>query len=170
MKLLPYPELPCFFEMTEVIRKNHIRCWQANDFWKKIQSEFNLEKTNANYQNVYRLLHRLVRDGFLIVDYQKNEMGCSTYSETSRIDEFKEKFCNNDESLIKVEKLCTHIKISIKHLTDELDAIKELKEELPEFSSEFDHLYTNKTIEFIKLKSKLKVLLQLIDSISKVQN
>ena len=71
MKLLPYSQLPLFYEITEVIRKNQIQSWQANDFWKKIKLEFDVDTSNANYQNVYRFVHRLVRGGFLEIDCKK---------------------------------------------------------------------------------------------------
>src|SRR5690606_22999003 len=132
MKLLPYPELPCFFEMTEVIRKNHIQCWQANDFWKKILSEFELEKTNINYQSVYRFLLRLERENFLIIDPDKNEMGCTTYSETKKMNEYRKKFCSIENQYIpKFENHYQILKKQLQILADQIEAIDELRKEVP---------------------------------------
>ena len=50
MKLLPYSELPFFNEMVTILKTNQIVSWQANDFLKKIQLSFDVEKTNINYQ------------------------------------------------------------------------------------------------------------------------
>ncbi|MEI1665291.1 hypothetical protein ACT4VH_08160 [Acinetobacter baumannii] len=171
MKLLPYSQLPLFYEITEVIRKNQIQSWQANDFWKKIKLEFDVDTSNANYQNVYRFIHRLVRGGFLEIDCKKNEMGCSTYSESLKMHEFREQFCQYDnESFLKVEKHYQTLENNIQHLKDEIDAINDLKIELPEFSFEFNHLHTAKIEELTKLKSRLIVLTQLINSMSNEKN
>lgn len=171
MKLLPYSQLPFFYEMTEVIRKNQIQSWQANDFWKKIKLEFEVDTSNTNYQNVYRFVHRLVRGGFLIVDSKKNEMGCLTYSEAIKMYEFREQFCqHDDELLVKVEKHYQILEHNIQDLKDEIDAINDLKTDLPEFSFELNHLHAAKITELTKLKSRISVLAQLINSMSNENN
>lgn len=165
MKLLPYSQLPLFYEITEVIRKNQIQSWQANDFWKRIQLESELEKTNANYQSVYRLVHRLLRDDYLTIDTKKNEMGCSTYSETTKMSEFRKEFCQLDNEVFqKIDNHCHILKETIHSLENEISAINDLKNELPEFLFELNYLYTAKTAEYAKAQSKLNVLIQLINS------
>lgn len=166
MKLLPYSQLPLFYEITEVIRKNQIQSWQANDFWKKIKLEFDVDTSNANYQNVYRFIHRLVRGGFLEIDCKKNEMGCSTYSESLKMHEFREQFCQQDDvSFIKIKSHCQILKSNIRYLEDEILTINDLKCDLPEFSLQLNDLYTIKLTELTKLKGKLNILNQLINRI-----
>ncbi|WP_202744767.1 hypothetical protein [Acinetobacter pittii] len=166
MKLLPYPQLPFFNEMMTVLRKNHISSWQANDFWKKIRQDFDVEKTNINYQNVYRFILRLEREKFLIIDSNKNEMGCTTYSETLKLEEFREQFCQQDDvSFIKIKSHCQILKSNIRYLEDEILTINDLKCDFPEFSLQLNDLYTIKLTELTKLKGKLNVLNQLMNRI-----
>lgn len=166
MKLLPYPQLPFFNEMMTVLRKNHIISWQANDFWKKIRQDFDVEKTNINYQNVYRFILRLEREKFLIIDSNKNEMGCTTYSETLKLEEFREQFCQQDDvSFIKIKSHCQILKSNIRYLEDEILTINDLKCDFSEFSLQLNDLYTIKLTELTKLKGKLNVLNQLMNRI-----
>lgn len=163
MKLLPYSQLPFFNEMIAVIRKNQIISWQANDFWKKVQRQFDVEKTNINYQNIYRFVLRLERGNFLIIDPNKNEMGCTTYSETMNMKEFRELFCPIENlHIYKLEDHCLILKNQLQILTDQIEAIDELKKELPLFVIELNNTYISKMKEFNKLKIKLDVLNHMI--------
>ncbi|RGD88093.1 hypothetical protein [Acinetobacter sp. SWAC57] len=163
MKLLPYPQLPFFNEIMTVLRKNHITSWQANDFWKKIRQDFDVEKTNINYQNVYRFVLRLERGKFLIIDADKNEMGCTTYSETSKMEEFRELFCSKEDRKIStLDDHCQKLKIRIEILTNQIEAIEELKKEIPLFVYELDNFSVYKTKELNKVKTKLDILEDLV--------
>jgi len=163
MKLLPYSQLPLFNEMMTILRKNHITSWQANDFWKKIRQDFDIEKTNINYQNVYRFVLRLERGKFLVIDSNKNEMGCTTYSETLKMEEFRELFCPKDDRKIStLDDHCQTLRMRIEILTDQIEAIEELKKEIPLFTLELNNTCASKITELKILKTKLDVLNQII--------
>lgn len=168
MKLLPYPQLPLFNEITEVIRTSDITSWQVNDFLKKSTLGSVLHISNANYQNIYGLVHRLVNDGYLTIDSEKNEMGYSTYSETLKMQKFRKQFCKLEEaSLLRIEHIYLGIKDKLQILKDDIDAINELKDELPELSFELDDLHTMKTKEIHKQTNKLNLLTQVLIIVSK---
>lgn len=169
MKLLPYSELPFFNEMVTILKTNQIVSWQANDFLKKIQLSFDVEKTNINYQNVYRFLLRLERGNFLVIDPNKNEMGCTTYSETVRMTEFRELFCpSENQNISKIKDHCLILKKQLQILTNEIEAIDELKRELPLFAFELDSTSLFKTKELNKAKTKLDILEDMV--INKLEN
>ncbi len=164
MKLLPYSELPLFYEMTEVIRKDQIQLWQANDFWTKIQIRFNVEKTNINYQNVYRYLLRLVRDGFLTIDAVKNSRGCTTYSETPEMEKYRNIFSENQDGKFKkivVDEQISMLTEKLKSIINELTSINELADEIPALQADLNALHSKKILMIDNLKKKLTILNEL---------
>lgn len=171
MNLRPYHHLSLFAEIVLIIQKHHIHCWQVNDFWKKIKVEFSVEVSNVNYQNIYRLTHRLVRDGYLDVDPEKNEMSCKTYSETPKMRVFREKFCTYDISLsTKVEKYCLDLEGKIQSLSDEITIIEELNAELPQYSEKLNLLRVKKTKEVDKHIKKFNIHSELLCSLPHTKN
>lgn len=65
--------LPMFRELSRVFCSYKIESWQTVDFWDKVKL-LEVVDSNVNYQSVYRLILRLVKDGYLTVDVEKVDM------------------------------------------------------------------------------------------------
>jgi uncharacterized protein YjaG (DUF416 family) len=65
--------LPMFKELSRVFCSYKIDSWQTVDFWDKVKL-LKVVDSNVNYQSVYRLILRLVKDGYLTVDDEKVDM------------------------------------------------------------------------------------------------
>lgn len=90
-------------------------------------------------------------------------MGCTTYSETLKMEEFRELFCpKKDRKISTLDDHCQTLRMRIEILTDQIEAIEELKKEIPLFTLELNNTCASKITELKILKTKLDVLNQII--------
>lgn len=166
MKYFPEAHLPLFGLLVDVIKKNYIHSWQMKDFWKLAKRDYVLVNSNINYQNIYRLVQKLVKNGYLTINSERNEWSHTTYSETNLMENFRKNYCINDnESLKIISRHCEILNHSINNLIEESKTIEELKLELPELSYELNNLKILKNHECKKLTNRLTVLDSLLNSL-----
>lgn len=66
-----------------------IEQWTANEFWKHLKLS-KKERNRFNRQRMYRLLRKLVEDGFLTKETNLVNPRLSTFSETNKLDQLRE--------------------------------------------------------------------------------
>ncbi len=97
-----------------LFKTKKIEQWTANEFWKNLKLS-KKERNRFNRQRMYRLLRKLVEDGFLIKETNLVNSRLSTFSETNKLDQlreitgvsldFIEMRCTKDETQKKISML-----------------------------------------------------------------
>lgn len=72
-----------------LFKSKQIEQWTANEFWKHLKLS-KKERNRFNQQRMYRLLRKLVEDGFLTKETNLVNPRFSTFSETEKIDQLRE--------------------------------------------------------------------------------
>ena len=72
-----------------LFKSKKIEQWTANEFWKHLKLS-KKERNRFNRQRMYRLLRKLVEDGFLTKETNLVNPRFSTFSETSKLDQLRE--------------------------------------------------------------------------------
>ena len=72
-----------------LFKSNKIEQWTANEFWKHLKLS-KKERNRFNRQRMYRLLRKLVENGFLIKETNLINPRFSRYSETNKLDQLRE--------------------------------------------------------------------------------
>ena len=72
-----------------LFKSKKIEKWTANEFWKHLKLS-KKERNRFNRQRMYRLLRKLVEDGFLTKETNLVNPRFSTFSETEKIDQLRE--------------------------------------------------------------------------------
>lgn len=71
------------------LRVKKIEQWTANEFWKHLKLS-KKERNRFNRQRMYRLLRKLVEDGFLTKETNLVNPRFSTFSETNKLYQLRE--------------------------------------------------------------------------------
>lgn len=74
--------------LVPILEKNRIENWTANEFWKHLKLN-KKERNRFNRQRMYRLLRKLVEDGFLIKKTNETNPKFSKFYETEKLNNFK---------------------------------------------------------------------------------
>lgn len=156
--------LPLFPQFMRVLCSYRISSFQVSDILAKV-TLLGVENNNINYQNIYRLVQRLVKNGYLIIDDVKNPY--TTYTETDEMMNLRDQFCiePNDtiDKLIDEQK---HLDSEILSLREEIDIYDELKRCYPDLQFKIEQLRENKNRHLCYLKNKYSALHSLIKYIS----
>ena len=72
-----------------LFKSKKIEQWTANEFWKHLKLS-KKERNRFNRQRMYRLLRKLVEDGFLTKETNLVNPRLSTFSETNKLDQLRE--------------------------------------------------------------------------------
>lgn len=81
--------MPMFELFPPLFKSNKIEQWTANEFWKHLKLS-KKERNRFNRQRMYRLLRKLVENGFLIKETNLINPRFSRYSETNKLDQLRE--------------------------------------------------------------------------------
>ena len=81
--------MPMFELFPPLFKSKKIEKWTANEFWKHLKLS-KKERNRFNRQRMYRLLRKLVEDGFLTKETNLVNPRFSTFSETEKIDQLRE--------------------------------------------------------------------------------
>lgn len=155
--------LPMFKELFRVLCSYKIESWQTVDFWDKVKL-LKIENTNINYQSVYRLILRLVKDGYLIVDVEKSRYGQTTYTEAENLHDLRLQFCTESTSTLQELNLKKEeLEREITALKEEVKALEDLKGEFPDIQFKIEQLRQMKSKEINSLKIKIKAINSLIN-------
>lgn len=154
--------LPMFKELSRVLSSYKIESWQTVDFWDKVKL-LKIENTNLNYQSVYRLILRLVKDGYLIIDSEKSRYGQTTYTETEFLHDLRSQFCI--ESTITLQELKfkkEEFECEIIKLKEEVEALENLKEQFPDLQFKIEQVKAIKSREISNFQTKVNAMKSLI--------
>lgn len=155
--------LPMFKELSRVFCSYNIESWQTVDFWDKVKL-LKVVDSNVNYQSVYRLILRLVKDGYLTVDVEKSRYGQTTYTEAENLHDLRSQFCIESTSTLQELNLKKEeFENEITALEEEIEALQDLKSQFPDIQFKIEQLKQIKIQETIGLKSKVRA----VDSLAK---
>lgn len=158
--------LPMFKELSRVLCSYKIESWQTVDFWDKVKL-LKIENTNINYQSVYRLILRLVKDGYLIVDVEKSRYGQTTYTEAENLHDLRSQFCTELTSTLQELNLKKEeFESEITKLEEEVEALEDLKEQFPDIQFKIEQLRQTKIHNYELLKIKIRAISSIIDYLS----
>ncbi|MCG5266903.1 hypothetical protein MCL27_17930 [Acinetobacter pittii] len=154
--------LPMFKELSRVLCSYKIESWQTVDFWDKVKL-LKIENTNINYQSVYRLILRLVKEGYLTIDFDKSRYGQTTYSEAVKLHDLRSQFCVKSISSIKeLNDKREEFKCKSNELEEEINALEELKDQFSNLHFKIEQLQILKTKKIYKLRSKINAIKSLL--------
>lgn len=155
--------LPMFRELSRVFCSYKIESWQTVDFWDKVKL-LEVVDSNVNYQSVYRLILRLVKDGYLTVDVEKSRYGQTTYTETEYLHDLRSQFCIESKSTLQVLDLKKEeFENEITALEEEIEALHDLKGQFPDIRFKIEQLRQMKSKEINSFKMKIKAINSLIN-------
>ena len=154
--------LPMFKEISRVFCSYNIESWQTVDFWDKVKLLKVLD-SNANYQSVYRLILRLVKDGYLKVDVEKSRYGQTTYTEAENLHDLRSQFCIESTSTLQELNLKKEeFEGEIIALEAEIEALHDLKGQFPDIQFKIEQLKQIKFKEIDSLRPKIRAISSLI--------
>ncbi len=155
--------LPMFRELSRVFCSYKIESWQTVDFWDKVKL-LEVVVSNVNYQSVYRLILRLVKDGYLTVDVEKSRYGQTTYTEAENLHDLRSQFCIESTSTLQELNLKKEeFESENKLLEEEVKALEDLKNQFPDIQFKIEQLRQTKIQDYELLKIKIRAISSLID-------
>lgn len=158
--------LPMFRELSRVFCSYKIESWQTVDFWDKVKL-LEVVDSNVNYQSVYRLILRLVKDGYLTVDVEKSRYGQTTYTEAENLHDLRSQFCIESTSTLQELNLKKEeFEGEIIALEEEIEALHDLKGQFPDIQFKIEQLKQLKIKEYNNFKSKVRAINSLIEYFS----
>lgn len=81
--------MPMFELLPPLFKRKKIEGWTANEFWKHLKLS-KKQRNRFNRQRMYRLLRKLVEDGFLTKETNLVNPRFSTFSETTKLNQLRE--------------------------------------------------------------------------------
>lgn len=154
--------LPMFKELSRVFCSYNIESWQTVDFWDKVKL-LKVVDSNVNYQSVYRLILRLVKDGYLTVDVEKSRYGQTTYTEAENLHNLRSKFCIESTSTLQELNLKKEeFEGEITALEEEIEALDDLKEQFPDIQFKIEQVKAIKSREISNFQTKVNAMKSLI--------
>ena len=143
-----------------VLCSYRISSFQVSDILAKVIL-LGVENNNINYQNIYRLVQRLVKKGYLIIDDAKNPY--TTYTETDEMMNLRDQFCiESNDTIDKLLDEQKQLDSEILSLGEEIDIYDELKRSYPDLQFKIEQLRQIKTRKISFIKNKYTALGSLI--------
>jgi len=154
--------LPMFRELSRVFCSYKIESWQTVDFWDKVKL-LEVVDSNVNYQSVYRLILRLVKDGYLTVDVEKSRYGQTTYTEAENLHDLRSQFCIESTSTLQELNLKKEeFECEITSLKEEIEALNDLKSLFPDIQFKIEQVKVIKSKIINNFKIKVNAIKSLI--------
>lgn len=158
--------LPMFRELSRVFCSYKIESWQTVDFWDKVKL-LEVVDSNVNYQSVYRLILRLVKDGYLKVDVEKSRYGQTTYTEAENLHDLRSQFCiESTTTLQELNLKKEEFESEIIKLEEEVEALEDLKGQFSDIQFKIEQLRQTKIHNYELLKIKIRAISSIIDYLS----
>lgn len=142
--------MPLFNMFLPIFQTKTIENWTANDFWKHIKLT-KKERTRFNRQRMYRVLRKLVENGYLTKVIDPLNIRNSSFSETKNI-ELLRKIDNSMKENVAIKNKITNIEESIKKLSNKKEVLKMAEAEFPNLSHKINSLKDGLIIEINQLK------------------
>ena len=137
--------LPCREQFIQIFKKKEIKEWEAKEFWSFSDIQADSDPIFFR-QRIYAGLKILHRQGFLVVKYSPNNSRLFLYSETQKLQKFRDRlFINDYENIFTKER--EKLKLNLEKDNNMEILIDELSVTYPELQ---DRLLTVKK----KIKSK----------------
>lgn len=153
--------LPMFKELCLVISSHRIESWQASDFWDQVKL-LKIVEDKINYQSVYRLILRLVQDGYLLID-PKSGYEKTSYTETEKLKKNRSEFCVESAMTVDVLDLKKdELERDLLELIEEVNVLNDLKKILPRLQFKIEQVRCIKLKDIKRLKAKVNALKSLI--------
>ncbi|MDG3556346.1 hypothetical protein P7L54_10325 [Acinetobacter bereziniae] len=152
--------LPLFPQFMRVLCSYQISYFQVSDIFSKVLL-LGVENNNINYQNIYRLVQRFVKEGYLAIDDTKTSY--KTYSETGEMRRLRDRLCSESKDTIDAlisEK--EQLELEISSLSSEIELYEELKQSYPNLQFIIEQLKEKNTKHLSYLKNKKNALCSLI--------
>lgn len=154
--------LPMFRELSRVFCSYKIESWQTVDFWDKVKL-LEVVDSNVNYQRVYRLILRLVKDGYLKVNVEKSRYGQTTYTEAENLHDLRSQFCIESTSTLQELNLKKEeFEGEIIALEAEIEALHDLKGQFPDIQFKIEQVKAIKSREISNFQVKVNAMKSLI--------
>ena len=154
--------LPMFKELSRVFCSYNIEAWQTVDFWDKVKL-LKVVDSNVSYQSVYRLILRLVKDGYLTVDVKKSRYGQTTYTEAENLHDLRSQFCIESTSTFQELNLKKEeFESEITALEEEIEALHDLKGQFPDIQFKIEQVKAIKSREISNFQTKVNAMKSLI--------
>lgn len=156
--------LPLFPQFMRVLCSYKISSFQVSDILAQVIL-LGVENNNINYQNIYRLVQRLVKNGYLIIDDLKNPY--TTYTETDEMMDLRDQFCiEPNDTIDKLIDEKNQLKLEILNLNNEIEMYEELKKSYPDLQFKIEQLKVIQNRKRDYLRNKINALVSLINYIS----
>ena len=121
--------MPMFELFPPLFKSKKIEKWTANEFWKHLKLS-KKERNRFNQQRMYRLLRKLVEDGFLTKETNLVNPRFSTFSETSKLDQLRE-LNSSSRDLMQMKNSQKETRDSIALLEKQLQSFNLLEKNFP---------------------------------------
>lgn len=112
-----------------IFKKYKIEKWTANKFWQKLNIS-KKERHHCNRQRIYRLLRKLVAEGFLTKEINPKNPCLSNFSETAKLNQLRE-FHYSSTDFTQMKNLQTETEHSICILEKQIQIFDQLKQQFP---------------------------------------
>lgn len=126
-----------FQSFLVLISQHQIEGWTCNQIWNTLNLPTD-EKQRTNQQQLYRLLRKLVKQGYLIKNIHLDNPRYSTFIETQSMYSFRKKFgiqlIQND--LEKLERKMNQLTEKQKTYENQIKASEQALAEFPELKNE----------------------------------
>lgn len=155
---------PIFQSFLVLLHQNKIDEWTSNQIWNKLNLSED-EKQRINQQQLYRILRKLVKQGYLAKNIHSDNSRLSTFVETENMYEFRKQFdlIAVKSNLKKLVCKTTELKEKQKSYENQIKACEQALIDFPELKTEIIKRKNkfNQNIEEIKYYSDfLKSLLE----------
>ena len=156
--------LPLFPQFMRVLCSYRISSFQVSDILAKV-IRLGVENNNINYQNIYRLVQRLVKEGYLIIDDIKDPY--TTYTETDEMMNLRDQFCaESNETLDELVCEQKQLELEILNLSNEIKMYDELKQSYPDLQFKIEQLRMIQNRHLDYLQNRIKALTSLFKYLS----
>ncbi|AMW80201.1 hypothetical protein AMD27_15700 [Acinetobacter sp. TGL-Y2] len=128
---------PIFQSFLVLLSHNQIDGWTTNKIWNNLNLSKD-ERQRINQQQLYRILRKLVQQGYLIKNIHLDNRRLSTFVETKSMDSFKKQFENHivTHDSEKLELKTKELKEKQKIYENQIKASEQALEDFPELKSE----------------------------------
>lgn len=128
--------MPMFELFPPLFKNKKIEKWTANEVWKHLKLS-KKERNRFNRQRMYRLLRKLVEEGFLIKEIHPKNPCLSTFSETHKIKQLRE-LTHSSIDFIQMKQSQEETKNAIFILEKQIQVFDQLEKQFPNSVSQIN--------------------------------
>ena len=154
---------PIFQSFLLLLSQSQIDGWTSNKIWNNLNLSTD-EKQRDNQQQLYRLLRKLVKQGYLAKHIHSNNSRLSTFIETESMNAFRKQFENHivKHDSKKFELKTKELKAKQKICENQIRASEQALIDFPELKTEILRRKNQLLQDIEKLKAYTDFLITLI--------